>query len=379
MSTPIELKLHAAIADIGEAKWNAVAPTSDPFLSYEFLSALEHSGSVGAGTGWQVVHLEYFLENRTLAFIPLYAKSHSMGEYVFDYAIADAVERAGGDYYPKLLGAIPFTPVKGARILFASDISNDEQRAVLHHLHQLPTALGASSIHFNFYDGAPLEDYGFLARDNIQYHFDAEPFESFDEFLSALTSSKRKSIKKERVKAQEAVSDIRQLQGDDIKSEHWDAFWAFYQDTGSRKWGTPYLTRAFFDEIHATMREKILLVMAFENEQPIAAALNFIGKDTLYGRYWGALTSAKFLHFELCYYQAMDYAFEKGLKRVEAGAQGEHKLARGYAPVMLKSYHHFTSPSLQNAVANYFDEESAALHHEMDYLRAALPYRKDEA
>lgn len=375
MSTPLTLTTHASISQIAPADWDGLGD-GNPFTSHRFLLALEESGSVGPGTGWQPLHLSVDHNGQTVGVAPLYAKSHSQGEYIFDHAWADAYARAGGDYYPKLQCAVPFTPVTGARLL-AHDPG--VRQALLAGMTQVAERGGASGAHVTFCTRAEAElgeETGFLPRVTQQFHWLNKSYDSYDDFLAALSSRKRKAIRKERARAQGFGGSIRHLTGDDLRPEHWDAFWAFYQDTGSRKWGRPYLTRAFFDHLQQTMRDDILLVLAEEEGVPIAGALNFIGPDALYGRYWGCLENHAFLHFELCYHQAIDHAIAHGLSRVEAGAQGEHKLARGYEPVPIHSLHWVQDQGFARALADYLDRERAVMGQEIQALADWTPFRK---
>ena len=370
-----------SIDRIAPGEWDALSPPPmggrplDPFTTHRFLSALERSGSVGPGTGWAAQHLTLREGARLIAAMPLYVKSHSQGEYIFDHAFADAWHRAGGRYYPKLQSAVPFTPATGPRLLGVPE----GRAALLEALKASTRASGASSAHVTFCTRAEAEAAsaaGFLHRITQQYHWEDQGFGDFDGFLAALSSRKRKAIRKERATAQGFGGTIRALSGDQIEARHWDAFWAFYQDTGARKWGRPYLTRAFFDLAHQTMRADMLLVLAERGGRPVAGALNFIGAETLYGRYWGCIEDHPCLHFELCYYQAIDWALARGLSRVEAGAQGEHKLARGYLPSEVHSLHWFADKGFHAAVADYLKRETQAVGEEMEALASFAPFRK---
>jgi len=313
---------------------------------------------------------------RPAAALPAYLKSHSQGEYVFDHSWADAWQRAGGSYYPKLQISAPFTPATGPRLLLGD--RPDLALPLLRAAEQLCDNNGLSSAHATFIepDQLPLfEQAGWLPRPDIQFHWENRGYESFADFLGALSSEKRKNLRKERARAQDGV-EIRQLTGDAIRPEHWDAFWVFYQDTGARKWGRPYLTRTAFDLIGERMADKVLLVLAFDGDEPVAGALNFIGSDALYGRYWGAVVEKPFLHFELCYYQAIDAAIALGLSRVEAGAQGGHKLARGYEPVRTWSAHYIADPNFRSAVADFLERERAGIAQDQIYLGERTPFRK---
>jgi len=376
--SPIQARAHGAISDIGREAWDAcAAPFANPFVGYDFLQACEESGCVSARTGWAPRHLS--VEDDTgcvLGVMPLYLKSHSQGEYVFDHAWADAYERAGGAYYPKLLSAVPFTPVTGPRLL-AADAGVRE--ALLGAAVAFAGQMGASSLHVNF----PLEDEwkamaaaGLLPRQDVQYWWENAGYADFEGFLGALSSSRRKTIRRERREANAGV-EIRIFTGAEITEDHWDAFFAFYMDTGERKWGRPYLNRLFFSLIGERMADQIALVMAKKDGRWIAGALNFVGGDTLYGRQWGAIEHRPFLHFELCYYQAIDFAIARGLKTVEAGAQGQHKLARGYLPRPVYSAHWIEHPGLRGAVAEYLARERPAVEAEMDVLEAEFsPFRQ---
>jgi uncharacterized protein len=361
--------------------WDALAGTPpgqrprDPFTTHRFLLALENSGSVGPGTGWSPRHLILRDGGRLVAALPLYAKSHSQGEYIFDHAFADAWHRAGGRYYPKLQSAVPFTPATGARFL-----GDPTHRAtLLAGLQKITRDAGLSSAHVTFCtedEARAGAEAGFLHRITQQYHWHDAGYGDFDGFLTALSSRKRKTIRKEREVAQGFGGTIRWLTGSQIEPSHWDAFWTFYQDTGSRKWGRPYLTRSFFDRVQDSLRDDTLLVLAERDGRPVAGALNFIGADTLYGRYWGCSEEHPCLHFELCYYQAIDWALAHGLGHVEAGAQGEHKLARGYVPAAVYSLHWFSDQRFQTAVADYLEREGAAVAEEMAALADFTPFRK---
>ncbi|WP_303718467.1 GNAT family N-acetyltransferase [Brevundimonas naejangsanensis] len=375
------LQVHDRIAAIGRDAWDAcAAPTGDPFVSYDFLDACEASGSAVPSEGWAARHLSLHDEDgAVIGVMPLYLKGHSQGEYVFDHSWADAYQRAGGRYYPKLLGAVPFTPATGPRFLNAPGTDAATVReALLQGALTLTQRLGVSSLHVNF----PLEaewramtEAGLLPRRDIQFIWRNDGYQSFDDFLGALSSNRRKTIRRERREAQ-AGHDIRVLTGAEITQAHWDAFFAFYMDTGDRKWGRPYLTRDFFARVGASMADRIALVMAFEDETPVAGALNFIGRDALYGRQWGTLIDRPFLHFELCYYQAIEFAIARGLSRVEAGAQGDHKIARGYLPSSVYSAHFIADPALRDPVARYLEQERPAVEAEMHAMTAELsPYR----
>ena len=370
-------RVGGSVGAFDRDQWNALAGGGNPFVSHEFLTALEDSGSVGQGTGWQSAPVVISAEDGPLlAAMPAYLKGHSQGEYVFDHAWADAYERAGGSYYPKLQIAAPFTPATGPRLLLA-----DEALAapLLGAAEQLCLQNGFSSAHATFIEPEQqrlFEEAGWMLRSDIQFHWHNRGFESFDDYLAMLASRKRKALRKERAAAQAEV-EIHRLRGADIDTIHWDAFWGFYQDTGARKWGTPYLTREAFDLLGERMGDKILLVLALQDGVPVAGALNFIGGDALYGRYWGCTRDIRFLHFELCYYQAIDAAIELGLARVEAGAQGGHKLARGYEPVETVSAHWIADPGFRSAVADFLERERAGVASDRNYLAGRTPFRQD--
>lgn len=375
MTAAISIQTHPAIAEIPAADWDRLAGPH-PFTSHRFLDALERSGSVGPGTGWQPLHLSARLDGVLVGVAPLYAKSHSQGEYIFDHAWAEAYMRAGGDYYPKLQCAVPFTPATGPRLLSPDPIV---QRALLVGMTQLAERVRGSGVHVTFCKDTEADlgaEAGFLPRTTQQYHWVNRGYADYEAFLADLSSRKRKALRKERQRAQGFGGVIRQLRGDDIRPEHWDAFWAFYQDTGSRKWGRPYLTRAFFDLMHETMRDDILLAVAERDGRLVAGALNFIGVDTVYGRYWGCIEDHPFLHFELCYHQAIDFAIAHRMARVEAGAQGEHKLARGYLPVQIHSLHWVHDPGFQRALADYLDHERSAIGAEIAEIADWGPFRR---
>ena len=373
---PIIARIASGVADFEAASWDRCAGSDNPFLSHAFLSALEESGSVGIRTGWRPVPISIDGPGGAPhAVLPAYVKSHSQGEYVFDHGWADAYARAGGEYYPKLQIAVPFTPVPGPRLL------TNEPRlapALIAAAERVVQQNGLSSAHATFIDPAEVDLFErarWLIRIDSQFHWHNEGYGGFDDFLAALSSPKRKTIRKERARAVEGL-EIVHLTGGGIEEAHWDAFWTFYQDTGSRKWGRPYLTRDFFSLAGDRMADRILLILALRDGRPIAGALNFVGADTLYGRYWGCSEEVPHLHFELCYYQAIDAAIARGLSRVEAGAQGSHKLARGYRPVPTYSAHYFADPRLGDAVARYLEAERQAVADEIAGLEEFTPFRK---
>jgi predicted N-acyltransferase len=370
--------LAGSVGALDRAGWDACAGPDNPFVSYDFLTILEESGSVGAGTGWSPAPITVLDEAGTmLAAAPAYLKSHSQGEYVFDYGWADAWERAGGSYYPKLQIASPFSPVPGPRLLLRDPAAGP---TLLAGLEAVTDQNGLSSAHATFVAPEQLDAFraaGWLIRQGNQFHWTNDGYATFDDFLAVLSSRHRKDMRKERAKAREGL-EIVHLSGSDLTEAHWDAFWHFYQDTGSRKWGTPYLTRAFFSLLGERMADKVLLMLALRGGRPVAGALNLIGSDTLYGRYWGCVEEVPFLHFELCYYQAIDAAIARGLKRVEAGAQGEHKLSRGYRPVATWSAHYIPNPSFRRAVADYVEREALSLTSDREWLDERTPFRKGE-
>jgi hypothetical protein len=388
----IQAEVHGSMAGIDPAEWDACAAPeaaaggrpAQPFLTHAFLAAFEESGSATPRTGWAAQHLLLRRGGRAIGAMPLYLKSHSQGEYVFDHAWAHAFERAGGDYYPKLQGAVPFTPATGPRLLASPEagLAGDTIRAaLLEAAVSLVERNGLSSLHLTFCTGPEWElggRLGLLQRTDQQFHWENEGYASFDDFLAALASRKRKQLRKERAKAVEAGIRIHWLTGEDIRPEHWDAVWRFYQDTGMRKWGRPYLTREFFEIAHERLRDHILLVMCEREGRWIAGALNVIGRETLFGRYWGCDEEHPFLHFETCYYQAIDFAIRHGLSRVEAGAQGGHKLARGYAPVTTRSLHYLSHEGLREAVARYLEAEREAVDRENEALLEMTPFRKGD-
>jgi len=367
-------KIASGVSGLNAHAWDRLTG-GDPFLSHAFLSALEDSGSVGRGTGWTPAPILVEEGERLIAAAPAYLKTHSQGEYVFDYGWAEAWERAGGQYYPKLQVSVPFTPVPGPRLL------GGRPQQLLAAIEAVIVQNDMSSGHITFADAtavAEAQRRGWLVRHGVQYHWFNGGYSSFDDFLATLRHSRRKSIRKERRDACREL-EIIALRGDEIGSDDWDAMWAFYQDTGARKWGRPYLTRQFFDLIGERMCESVLLFLAFREGQPIAGALNFVGSETLYGRYWGCTEEVPFLHFELCYYRAVEWAIEHGLKSVQAGAQGEHKVARGYEPVVTSSAHFIPNRSFRDAVAEFLETERAGVTAEIEWLRRDLPYRSSSS
>ena len=375
MSTLVA-KIGGSVGAFDAAQWDALVPDANPFMCHGFLTALEDSGSVGEGTGWQPAPI--VIENEAcglLAALPAYLKGHSQGEYVFDHNWAEAYQRAGGRYYPKLQIAAPFTPATGPRLLLRDPAF---AAPLLGAAEQLCAQNGFSGAHASFVDPAqvPLfEAAGWLTRHDIQFHWTNRGYASFTEFLADLSSRKRKDLRKERAAAQAEVEIVR-LRGAEILPRHWDAFWIFYQDTGARKWGTPYLTRAAFDLIGERLGDAVLLILALHDGVPIAGAMNVIGRDALYGRYWGCTREVPLLHFELCYYQAIDVAIELGLRRVEAGAQGGHKLARGYEPVQTSSAHWIADPGFRAAIAEFLEREREGVAADANFLERRTPFRK---
>jgi predicted N-acyltransferase len=375
----IVARIADGVASFDSADWDRCAGAGNPFLTHAFLSALEQSGSATARAGWQPLPIAIDgPDGRPAAVMPSYAKSHSQGEYVFDHSWAAAYERAGGAYYPKLQIAVPFTPVPGRRLLtrdpaLAPGLIAAAEAVVREH--------GLSSAHATFIaeEEVPLfEAAGWLIRVDSQFHWHNDGYRSFDDFLAALSSRKRKAIRKERAAALDGIA-VEHVTGADLTERHWDVFWRFYQDTGARKWGRPYLTRGFFSLLGARMADRVLLILALRDGEPIAGALNLIGADTLYGRYWGTTADVPHLHFEICYYQAIEAAIARGLARVEAGAQGAHKLGRGYRPVPTWSAHHLADARLREAVADYLEAERRAVFDEIDALGEMTPFRKGEA
>jgi predicted N-acyltransferase len=366
-------QLHGGVGSFDPGEWDRLAGDSDPFLTHRFLSLLEKTGSVGGHSGWTPLPLSIESGGKATAAAPAYLKAHSQGEYVFDHGWADAWQRAGGEYYPKLLVAVPFTPVPGRRLFGA------QPTALLSGLEAVTRQNGLSSAHITFCtpdEAIVAEEQGWLIRHGIQFHWFNRGYADFDAFLATLSSRKRKAIRKERAAAVTGL-DIVALRGSRIESADWDAMWHFYQDTGSRKWGRPYLTRSFFDRVGAAMGDACLMFQARRDGVPIAAALNFVGADALYGRYWGAIEEVPNLHFELSYYRAIEWAIGHGLATVQAGAQGEHKLARGYEPVRTYSAHFLPDPGFRQAVADFLKREREAMAQEIRWAAEALPYRSD--
>jgi len=385
----LTITLHESLAEIGAADWDACAcpeamaggRPEDPFTTYRFLKALEDSHSVGTGTGWMPRYPSVQQGADLIACAPLHLKSHSQGEYIFDHNWAQAYERAGGRYYPKLQIAVPFTPVTGRRLLTRPGFETVGRAALMQGAVELAERGGLSSLHLTFCTEAEVvagTALGLMARRSQQYHWVNRGYADFEAFLGDLSSRKRKAIRKERARAQGFGGEIVTLTGDQIQLAHWDAIWTFYQDTGARKWGTPYLTRAFFDLAQERLRDDIVLVLALRDGHPVAGAMNLIGASALYGRYWGCIEDHPCLHFELCYYRAIEFAIERRLRRVEAGAQGEHKLARGYLPVPMHSLHWLRDPGFAEAVAHYLEAERAAVDQDIEILTTYGPFRKTD-
>jgi predicted N-acyltransferase len=379
--------IHPTTAEIPAAEWNAMLPGTpgkpdNPFLDHAFFLALEQSGSANRKTGWQPQHIMLRDgDGRPLGLMPLFLKSHSQGEYVFDHGWADAFQRAGGEYYPKLQCAVPFTPVTAPKLLVPSgEIAH--RKALLTTAETLAAKNNVSSVHATFVPEDEAEmarSAGWLVRHDTQFHWHNQGFSSFEDFLDTLSSRHRKVTRRERRDALADGLTVKWLTGKDLTETAWDAFFEFYMDTGSRKWGRPYLNRKFFSLLSAAMADRVLLMLAYDGDEAVAGTLSLIGADTLYGRYWGANREVPFLHFELCYYQAIDYAVAHGLKTVEAGAQGEHKLARGYAPATTRSIHWIGHPGLRHAVATFVDQERVSVQHDQEVLSAYTPFRKGEA
>lgn len=383
------IRVASSIGAFTRDEWSALAGTTrsgssipyNPFISYDFLCALEDSGCAVPRSGWQGHHLRLETsDGMLLGAVPCYLKSHSQGEYVFDHGWADAFERAGGSYYPKLQASAPFTPATGPRLLVRDDRPPEAIRAALASgLKTVTDRLGVSSAHVTFAEAADIEaldEAGFLLRTDQQFHFFNQDYGSYDDFLATLASRKRKALKKERREAVAADITIDRLTGKDITERAWDDFYAFYMDTGGRKWGRPYLNRKFFSLIGERMADDVLLVMARRAGRYVAGAINFIGSDVLYGRNWGCIEDHPFLHFEVCYHQAIDFAIERKLKVVEAGAQGEHKLARGYMPVTTHSAHYVAHPGLRRAIADYLKRERREVAGIGEYYEDHTPYKK---
>jgi predicted N-acyltransferase len=388
MDHSVAVSVFSAFSDISESDWDSCAcPEAsdgnrpfDPFTTHRFLSALEVSGSIGGTTGWEPLPLVAKSQGAPIAVAPLFVKRHSQGEYIFDHGWAEALNRAGGQYYPKLQVSVPFTPVTGRRLLARAPFENDGQKALLEMIKQLTNSAGISSAHITFCTEAEEisgEEAGYMPRFSMQYHWHNDGYASYDDFLGQLSSRKRKALRRERAQAQGFGGSIRVFTGQEITSAHLEAFWAFYQDTGARKWGRPYLTKSFFQHSALTLREDMLLVMAERDGKWVAGAMNFIGREALFGRYWGAIENHPSLHFELCYHQAVDWAIANGMARVEAGAQGDHKLARGYQPVITRSVHWIADPGFRAAVARYLHSERNNMKEHINELAGFTPFRRE--
>jgi predicted N-acyltransferase len=385
----VEITIVPSLSEIDAAEWDACAcpeaadgaRPKDPFTTHRFLKALEDSGSVGAGTGWQPQYMTARIDGQLIGAAPLYAKSHSQGEYIFDHSWAHAYERAGGRYYPKLQIAVPHTPATGRRFLTREGFEEVGFNALVQGAVQLTQNNQLSSLHVTFCTGeeaARAQPLGLMARKSQQFHWRNDEYVDFDAFLNSLSARKRKNLRKERATAQGFGGTIETYSGDALRPEYWEAFWIFYQDTGARKWGQPYLTRQFFDIAQEVLRDDMALVLAQRNGRYVAGALNFIGADALYGRYWGCTEHHSCLHFELCYYRAIDIAIALRLGTVEAGAQGEHKLARGYLPTATWSLHWMRDPGFARAVGDYLKAERAAVDEEIEVLTEYGPFRKTQ-
>lgn len=377
-------RITHSLSEVPEADWDACLDTSNPFLTHAFLSTLEESGCVSAETGWQPFHILLSDEDgRLQGAVPLYLKNHSFGEYVFDWGWADAYERAGGQYYPKLQCGVPFTPVTGPRLLTATAKNQQHaQHLLISALSSVAEQTGVSSLHVAFpphEEWKALTSAGFLARTGQQYHWYNRGYGDFDDFLASLSSRKRKNIRKERARVRESGITLRALSGEELETAHWEAFHRFYMNTTDRKWGQAYLSLEFFLRLSEKLADRIVLILAYQDDEPVAGALNLRSDDCLYGRNWGCATDFRFLHFEACYYQAIDYAIAHGLSRVEAGAQGEHKIQRGYLPVETYSAHLIRDPALREAVESYLRREREMVRHTMDYLQEESPYRRGES
>ncbi|MFT4716607.1 MAG: putative N-acyltransferase [Paracoccaceae bacterium] len=380
----IEISLVAAISEIAPDEWDAVANPEgrtpiDPFTTHRFLKALEDSGSVGPGTGWSPRHVLAQKGDQLIAAMPLYVKGHSQGEFVFDHSWANAFEQAGGKYYPKLQATVPFTPASGRRFLTRPGFKEIGQAALVQGAVQVASENNLSSFHVTYClesEAQAGRAMGLMHRTGQQFHWLNDEYSDFDDFLARLSSRKRKAIRRERNGSQAFGGEIHLLTGDQIQPEHWDAFWQFYQDTGARKWGTPYLSRAFFDQAQMHLRDDVLLVLCQKAGRWVAGALNFIGRETLFGRYWGCVEDYPFLHFEVCYYQAIEFAIKHGLQRVEAGAQGQHKLARGYLPVVTHSLHWIGDAGFRRAVAQFLEQEREAVDEDIEILTSYGPFKR---
>ena len=388
----LKVQIIDSLLSIDEKVWDSCAnsveiqsllgvpgKTLDPFTTYRFLRALEKSKCVGKGTGWYPQHLIVSRGKEVVAVVPMYLKTHSQGEYIFDHNWAQAYQNAGGFYYPKLQVCVPFTPVTGRRFLVKYPDDEEVVTKVLNYFKTFIKEKNLSSVHITFcedYEQSLPKNKEFLSRETFQFHWENNEFYDFQNFMESLSSRKRKAIKRERRAAQEFGGRIEQFSGEDITRDHWDYFWEFYQDTGRRKWGQPYLTREFFEEMHTTMRDDILLILAIKDDVAVAGALNFIGAKTLFGRYWGATEYHKFLHYELCYYQAIEYAITHKLQKVEAGAQGDHKISRGYLPSKTYSLHWFKHQGMNEAIDHYLVGEKNSFDFDKEFIKKLSPYKE---
>ncbi|HZH27452.1 MAG TPA: GNAT family N-acetyltransferase [Azospirillaceae bacterium] len=374
------IKLVPNIDKVAADDWDACAGADNPFVSHAFLKALEETGCVGGRTGWTPTHMvAEGPDGRVIGVVPLYLKQHSFGEYVFDHGWANAYESAGGTYYPKLQSAVPFTPVPGPRLLVRPGAPEETADMLAAGIEAAARQMGVSSAHVTFpteADWTRLGEAGWLQRTGQQFHWYNDGYADFDAFLDALNARKRKAIRRERRSVAESGVELSILTGPALKAEHWDAFYRFYVDTGGRKWGSPYLNRAFFHRLGEVMGDKVALIMGRLDGRWVCGALNLIGTDTLYGRNWGAVVHVPFLHFEACYYLAIEFAISRGLAKVEAGAQGEHKIQRGYVPTRTYSAHWIRDPGFRRAVANYLERERAAVDAEMEALAEYAPFRQ---
>ena len=382
-STALILKVHGDIGAVDATAWDRCAGTANPFVGHAFLSALEESESVSADSGWLPQHLVLETEaGQVLGCVPMYLKTHSYGEYVFDWGWAQAYEEAGGHYYPKLQVSIPFTPATGPRLLVGPDLDRDAvSDALISGLQQVADRHQVSSLHVTFPTEAEWDRFGragWLQRTGQQYHWENDGYRTFDEFLAALASRKRKAIKKERRQVVESGVELEVVTGDDLTESHWDMFFRFYRNTSDRKWGSAYLTREFFSLLGERLADRVALVVATHDGSPVAAALNLIGDDTLFGRNWGCSGHFKFLHFEACYYQAIEFAIARGLKRVEAGAQGQHKVQRGYMPVHTYSAHYIRDPRFRTAIEDFLEREGRMVDWEIQAIAQGSPFRKED-
>ena len=382
-STALILKVHADIGAVDKATWDRCAGEGNPFVGHAFLSALEDSGSVSADSGWLPQHLVLETEaGQVLGCVPMYLKTHSYGEYVFDWGWAQAYEEAGGHYYPKLQVSVPFTPATGPRLLVGPDLDRDAvSDALISGLQQVAERHQVSSVHVTFPTEPEWNRFGragWLQRTGQQYHWENAGYDTFDDFLAALASRKRKAIKKERRQVEDSGVELEVVTGGDLTEAHWDTFYRFYRNTSDRKWGSAYLTREFFSLLGERLADRVALVVATHDGRPVAGALNLIGDDTLYGRNWGCAGHFRFLHFEACYYQAIEFAIARGLKRVEAGAQGQHKVQRGYMPVHTYSAHYIRDPRFRTAIEDFLEREGRMVDWEIQAIAQASPFRRED-